>query len=142
MATDRTPLERQLRELFEAIPPPPPPAAWRRQQRTPGPPARRGPVVWRTALATAALVAAVGGVVVLSHRDASVVAITVLARPAAADLGCRLPISALSADHTTGFIVLDHGHATFQPVRTDGTTYVPALDRWVDVLPPMVAPAA
>jgi len=35
---------------------------------------------------------------------------------------------------------MDHGHATFQPVRTNGTTYVPALGVWADVLPQMVAP--
>jgi hypothetical protein len=60
--------------------------------------------------------------------------------PAAAGLDCRLAISALSDDHTTGFIVFGGGRAQFRSVQTSGTTYVPALDRWVDVLPQMVAP--
>jgi len=61
-------------------------------------------------------------------------------QPAGASLQCKLPISALSEDHTSGFIVMSHGHATFQPVQTKGTTYIPALGVWAGVLPQMVAP--
>jgi len=89
---------------------------------------------------TTALAVAVTAVFVLVHRDTSVAAISVYALPAAGELSCSLPISALSNDRTTGFIVLDHGRATFRAVHTDGTTYVPALARWVNVLPQMVAP--
>jgi hypothetical protein len=68
------------------------------------------------------------------------VALMVALQPAGAVLDCRIAISALSADHTTGFIDLRSGRASFTPVKTTGTTYVPALGRWADTLPQMVAP--
>jgi len=71
-------------------------------------------------------------------RDGPTVALSVF--PAAAGLTCQLPVSALSNDHTTGFIYFGAGRSTFTPVHTQGTTYVPALHRWVDVLPQFVAP--
>jgi RNA polymerase sigma-70 factor (ECF subfamily) len=100
----------------------------------------------RRVAVTAAVAVAAGAVVTLTRHGATpgpahpLPALTVSALPGAGTLSCRLPISALSADHTTGFIVLDHGHASFTPVHTSGTTYVPALQRWVDTLPQMVAP--
>ena len=141
MADQTTVLERELRELFATIPAPPAPASWRRDEPAPRPvPARRIPrrrrFAWQVA-AAAALAVVVTAVVVLVHRDTS---ITVSALPAAADLHCRLPISALSNDRTTGFVVFDHGRASFEPVHTDGATYVSTLGRWVHVVPQMVAP--
>jgi hypothetical protein len=141
MADETTAYERELRELFATVPAPPPPASWRRDETAPWPvPAPRLPrrrlFAWQVAVATA-LAVAVTAVVVLVHRDTS---LTVSALPAAAELHCRLPISALSNDRTTGFVILDHGRASFEPVRTDGMTYVPALGRWLDVGPQMVAP--
>jgi hypothetical protein len=81
-------------------------------------------------------------VAVLANRSpfAPQPVLAVQMQPAGTSLVCKLPISALSEDHVTGFIVMDHGHATFQPVKTKGTTYVPALGVWADVLPQMVAP--
>lgn len=81
-------------------------------------------------------------VVILANRSpfAPQPVLAVQMQPAGASLVCKLRISALSEDRTTGFIVMDHGHATFQPVKTKGTTYVPALGVWADVLPQMVAP--
>jgi hypothetical protein len=145
MTSDDSIFEQELRQLFTSIPPPPAPVSWRRGEpaardaRTPRRFGRPRPLIWRVAT-IAAVAVAVGGIFVFAHRDTSVSAITVVARPAAADLSCRLPISALSSDHTTGFIVLDHGRATFEAARTGGTTYVPALRRWVEALPQLVAP--
>jgi len=144
MNDDVTVLEQELRELFATMPAPPAPASWRRgDSAAPALPAlrllgRRHRTARRVAVTTLAV--AVTAVFVLVHRDTSVAAISVYALPAAGALSCSLPISALSNDRTTGFIVLDHGRATFRPVQTDGTTYVPALARWVNVLPQMVAP--
>ena len=130
--------EQDLRELFTQIPAPPAPTKW-------GPTPRRadpGPKVARQlALVAAAAIIVIAAVVVVQvRRAATVSAITVSALPAASALTCSLPIAALSADQTTGFVVFDHGHATFQPAAPGGTTYVPALGRWVPVLPQRVAP--
>ncbi|HET9849662.1 MAG TPA: hypothetical protein VFR68_14030 [Candidatus Dormibacteraeota bacterium] len=96
---------------------------------------------WRlgaVALATgAALIAAV--LLNRSVLDAQPV-LAIDLQPAGASLSCKLPISAVSNNDTTGFIVMDHGQATFQQVKTDGTTYIPGLGIWASVLPQMVAP--
>ena len=91
-------------------------------------------------MAAAAIIVIAAVVVVQVRRAATVSAITVSALPAASALTCSLPIAALSADETTGFVIFDHGHATFQPAAPGGTTYVPPLGRWVHVLPQLVAP--
>src|SRR6202022_4919297 len=85
--------------------------------------------------AVAVAVVAALVVAILANRSpfAPQPVLAVQLQPAAASLVCKLPISALSEDHTTGFILMDHGHATFQPVKTKGTTYVPALGVWADV---------
>jgi hypothetical protein len=145
MDTDGPAFERELRDLFATVPPPAAPASW-------GPAAggagdRSRPRLLRPhrlrlgLAATAALALAATAVLAATHRQPlPSSAVTVAARPGATDLRCSLPISALNGNEATGFIVVDHGHATFRPVRTDGTTYVPATDRWVPVLPQMVAP--
>jgi hypothetical protein len=76
----------------------------------------------------------------VAPTDLNRTTLMVAIQPAGATLNCRLAISALSADHTTGFIDLRSGKASFTPVTTAGTTYVPALGRWADALPQMVAP--
>jgi hypothetical protein len=87
-------------------------------------------------------VAAALVVAILANRSpfAPQPVLAVQLQPAGASLQCKLPISALSEGHTSGFIVMSHGHASFQPVQTKGTTYVPALGVWADVLPQNVAP--
>ncbi|HEY2705160.1 MAG TPA: hypothetical protein VGL20_15880 [Candidatus Dormibacteraeota bacterium] len=150
MTTDpSTETEAELRALFATLVAPPAPASWDRDPSPRGAvralrlPRRRH---WTRRLALTAAVAVAAGALVTLNRHRAIPApptlpsLSVSALPGAAGLSCRLPISALSADHTTGFIVLDHGHASFTPVRTDGTTYVAALHRWVDTLPQMVAP--
>jgi hypothetical protein len=149
MTTDPTVTEQELRALFATLAPPPAPPSWDRDRsprgavRAPRLP-RRQHRTRRVAL-TAAVAVAAGAVVTLTRHGApgpahTLPALTVSALPGAGMLSCRLPISALSADHTTGFIGFHHGHASFTPVHTSGTTYVPALQRWVDTLPQMVAP--
>jgi hypothetical protein len=137
MNTHDTAFEQELRELFAEVPPPPAPATWGPAR---APADRRRRYARRLALVAAAAVLVSGTVVVVQLRRTADVAIAVSALPAAATLNCRLPIAALSADQTTGFVVFDHGQATFQRAATPGTTYVAALGRWVNVLPQMVAP--
>jgi hypothetical protein len=137
MNTHDTAVEQELRELFAEVPPPPAPAAW---GPAPAPADRRSRYARRLALVAAAALIVSGTVVVVQLRRTADVAIAVSALPAAATLNCRLPISALSADRTTGFVVFDHGRATFQRAAAPGATYMAALGRWVDVLPQMVAP--
>jgi hypothetical protein len=79
-------------------------------------------------------------VVVQVRRPASASPLSVSASPAATHLSCSLPIAVLSVSRTTGFIDFRHGQATFRAAAPAGTTYVPALGRWVPVLPQMVAP--
>ncbi len=136
MTTDNSVLEQELRELFSTIPAPPAPGSW---AGAPPPMRRARRAAPRIALA-AALAVAITAVFVLVRRDSAVTPLTAYGVGGAGGLSCSLPIAALSADRTTGFIDLDHGHATFRPAPTGGTTYVPALGRWVDVLPQMVAP--
>jgi hypothetical protein len=136
MSMHDTVLEQELRELFAEIPAPPAPATWRRDPSwSDRRPRARRPLV----LALVALVVIGGGVAVYvqARREQNVV--TVSALPAASDLTCSLPIAALSDDHTTGFVVFQHGQATFR-AASGGPTYVAALGRWADVLPQDVAP--
>jgi hypothetical protein len=138
MRTDNSVLEQELRELYAEVPAPPAPAAW-------GPaPARtdlRPRIVRRLALvAAAAVVVSAAFVMVQVRRTANAPVLTVSALPAASDLTCSLPIAALSADQTTGFVVFQHGHATLRVAPAGGTTYDPALGGWVNVLPQLVAP--
>jgi len=142
---DTAQLEEDLRRLYATVTAPPVPAGWTSS------PARiasrphigsrgwRGP---RRVGAVAVAVAAALVVAILANRSpfAPQPVLAVQLQPAGASLQCKLPISALSEDHTSGFIVMSHGHATFQPVQTKGTTYIPALGVWAGVLPQMVAP--
>jgi hypothetical protein len=137
MNTYDTALEQELRELFAEVPAPPAPATWGAAS---APAARPRRYSRRLALLAAAAVIVSGTVVAVQLRRTADVAIAVSALPAAATLSCRLPIAALSADQTTGFVVFDHGRATFQRAAAPGTTYMAALGRWVNVLPQMVAP--
>jgi hypothetical protein len=146
MTDDTVQLEEDLRRLYATVMAPPPPAQWTSQlTRIPARP-RIGLGAWvsrpRRVGAVAVAVAAALVVAILANRSplAPQPVLAVQMQPAGASLVCKLPISALSEDHTTGFIVMDHGHATFQPVKTKGTTYVPALGVWADVLPQNVAP--
>lgn len=143
---DTAQVEEELRRLYAAVEAPPPPKEW-----TSPPariPARPGtvPAGWRAghrwvgAVAVALAAALVLAVLVNHSPFAPQPVLAVQMQPAGANLVCKLPISALSEDHSTGYIVMDHGHATFQPVRTKGTTYVPALGVWADVLPQLVSP--
>ncbi len=139
-------VEDDLRRIFAAVVAPAPPPSWELS------PPRRAPRLHqrRTWLARRVLVmlsaAALAGGVLLGPRMPSTThprpstGLTVTALPASASLSCSLPISALSADHTTGFITLTHGVARFSPVQTSGTTYIPALGRWAAVLPQLIAP--
>jgi hypothetical protein len=141
--------EAHLHQLYDRVETPPAPQSWRRRAAATGAVAR-SPRRWRWRLAhraalVAALVVALVALAVANGRRApapspSAVSLSVTVLPAGASLSCRLPISALSADHTTGFVVLDHGRATFEPVHTQGTTYVEMLGRWLDILPQFVAP--
>jgi hypothetical protein len=146
MTDDTAQLEEELRRLYAAVEAPPPPKQW------PSPPARIParpriasagwrPRQRRVGLVAVPLVVALV-VVVLVNRSpfAPQPVLAVQLQPAGASLACKLPISALSEDHTTGFIVMDNGRATFQQVQTKGTTYIPALGVWADVLPQNVAP--
>ena len=146
MTDDTVQLEEELRRLYATIMAPTPPAHWTSQlTRIPARP-RIGLGAWvsrpRRVGAVAVAVAAALVVAILANRSpfAPQPVLAVQMQPAGASLVCKLPISALSEDHTTGFIVMDHGHATFQQVQTMGTTYVPALGVWADVLPQNVAP--
>src|ERR1700686_4594723 len=143
---DTAHLEEELRRVYATVMVPPPPLQWTSlPARIPARP-RIGSGAWvrrpRRVGAVAVAVAAALVVAILVNRSpfAPQPVLAVQMQPAGASLVCKLPISALSEDHTTGFIVMDHGHATFQPVKTRGTTYVPALGVWADVLPQMVAP--
>jgi hypothetical protein len=144
-----TDIENDLRRLFAEIPAPPAPTTWHpalspRQGRVASPfRRRRSWLARRFAVAVPVFALVVGGVF-LARREATQAprpfsGLTVAALPAAAGLNCSLPISALSADHTTGFIQLSHGAARFSPVQTDGTTYIPQLGRWAPVLPQLVS---
>jgi hypothetical protein len=144
MINDSTQFESKLRSLYAEVAPPPAPKSWTGGRATQ--PRLRTLGGWRPGIRlTAPRMVAVGAAIVVAVvatfvavRPTTGVAVTVL--PAGADLACRLPVSALSSDHTTGFVVLDHGQASFQPVQTAGTTYIPALRTWAPVLPQMVAP--
>src|SRR5712691_10141098 len=146
MTDDTAQLEEQLRRLYATVTAPPAPVQW--TSPPPQVPARprvrsdawrRGP---RRVGAVAVGVVAALVVAVVANRSpfAPRPVLAVQIQAAGASLVCKLPISALSEDHTSGFIVMDHGHATFKPVRTRGTTYVPALGVWADVLPQLVSP--
>ncbi len=142
---DTAQLEEDLRRLYATVTAPPAPAGWTslpaRIAARPhiGSRGWRGP---RRVGAVAVAVAAALVVAILANRSpfAPQPVLAVQLQPAGASLQCKLPISALSEDHTSGFIVMSHGQATFQPVQTKGTTYVPALGVWADVLPQNVAP--
>jgi hypothetical protein len=138
MHTDTNVLEHQLRELFAEVPAPPAPATWGL-----APPQTGGrPRIFRrlALVAAAAVVVSAAAVVVQIRRTTNLPVLAVSALPAASDLTCSLPIAALSADQTTGFVVFQHGQATFRAAPSAGTTYVPGLGRWVPVLPQRVAP--
>lgn len=144
---DKTsPFEEELRTLYASVMTPEPPAqwSWPTQRLTPRRQARLFELLRRPRRAgiLALAVAAALVIAILANRSPlqpqPVLAVQI--QPAGAALACRLPISALSEDRTTGFIVMDHGRATFEPVKTSGTTYIPALGVWADVLPKMVAP--
>ena len=137
MSTDDNVMEQQLRELFAEVPAPAAPVSWGR-----APVAGSGRrIVWRFTLAVAvAVVVGAALVAVQLLRATYGPAVLVSAYPAAADVTCSLPIAALSADQTTGFVVFHNGRATFRPVQTSGTSYDPTLGRWVPVLPQLVAP--
>src|SRR5690349_11296825 len=143
---DTTQLEEELRRLYATVVAPPAPAGWRSSPARIAARSRirsggwvRGP---RRVGAVAVAVAAALVVAILANRSpfAPQPVLAVQLQPAGASLQCKLPISALSEDHTSGFIVMSRGQATFQPVHTKGTTFVPALGVWADVLPQMVAP--
>src|SRR5438309_4778079 len=146
MTDETVQLEEELRRLYATVMSPPPPAQWTSQLTRIPARARIGLGAWvsrpRRVGAVAVAVAAALVVAILANRSpfAPQPVLAVQMQPAGASLVCKLPISALSEDHTTGFIVMDHGHATFQQVQTKGTTYMPALGVWADVLPQNVAP--
>jgi hypothetical protein len=143
---DTTQVEEELRRLYATVTAPPAPAAWSSSTARIAARPRIRSRGWvsgpRWVGAVAVAVAAALVVAILANRSpfAPQPVLAVQLQPAGASLQCTLPISALSEDHTSGFIVMSHGHATFQPVHTKGTTYVPALGVWADVLPQMVAP--
>lgn len=144
MTNDQSPFERELRNVFASVSAPPPPASWHGGRTSAGP--RLPRMAWRMAgagaLAAAVIAASVTVPRLLPGRPGSPSPrspLTVTALAASAGLSCRLPIAALSNDRTTGFVVFRNGQASFEPVTTNGTTYVPALHRWVDALPQLVA---
>jgi len=168
VTTDTLPIEEELRALFAEIAPPAPPV-WRlrglfaeievpaapsSRPHAPGAVVRRrfGRVRWgaipapRFALAVALVAAlAVAGAVTYAQRNPTpnpelASALTVTVDSAGTALNCRLPISVLSSNSSTGFIVMGDGKPSFRPVRTSSGTYMPALDRWVDAFPQWVAP--
>jgi hypothetical protein len=141
--------ENELRRLFAEIPAPAPPATWRRVPAVR--PTRRSlrgtrRTHWlapRVLVAVPALALVIAGVFLaraeITPAPRPFSGLTVAALPGAAGLSCSLPISALSQDHTTGFVTLSNGSAHFTAVRTDGTTYLPQLRRWAPVLPQAVS---
>ena len=143
---DVAPFEERLRLLYAELTAPPALVDWSERRTHPQRLRSAGSTrlvrrPWRlgaVALATGtALIAAV--LLNRSLLDAQPV-LAIDLQPAGASLSCKLPISAVSNNDTTGFIVIAHGQATFQQVRTDGTTYIPALGIWASVLPQWVAP--
>jgi hypothetical protein len=147
-------LEEELRALYGAVDAPPAPPSWAAQVWPPATLARaprrgRSRMLVRTPVALA-VAAAVVLTVMVSRRGGPAptppstqpATLMVAVLPAGAALTCRLPISALSNDHTTGFITMSAGQGSFQPaqVSADAMTYLPALQRWVDVLPQFVSP--
>ncbi len=143
---DTAPLEEELRCLYATVVAPLAPARWTSSPARIAVPPRIRPGTWvrgpRRVGAVVVAGAAAVVVAILANRSpfAPQPVLAVQLQPAGASLQCKLPISALSEDHTSGFIVMSHGHATFQPVQTKGTTYIPALGVWAGVLPQMVAP--
>lgn len=137
-------LEYELRRLYALVIAPPAPGRWpsrRFDVRPGGGAAQRARTPRR--IAAVALVAVTALVVATVASRSALTPQPVFAvqmQPAGSNVVCKLPISAVSNDDATGFIVMDHGHATFQRVHTTGTTYVPALGVWAPVLPQMVAP--
>src|SRR5438034_8400107 len=122
MTDDTTQLDEELRRLYATVEAPPPPKQWTsppaRIPTRPGiapagwPPRQR----WVGVVAVALAAALVLAVLVNRSPFAPQAVLAVQLQPAAAGLVCKLPISALSEDHTTGFIVMNHGRATFQQV--------------------------
>lgn len=135
-------LEDELRVLYASVAPPPPPAAV--QMASPTTPVHRRPrLTWRwTLMASIAGAAAVGLAVTLiaiRHQTSTPATTTrllsVRVLPAGTGLNCALPIVALSADQTRGFIVMRNGQATFQPASVPQGAYIAALHHWVDGTP-------
>lgn len=143
---DISPFEEELRRVYGSVMAPQAPAQWSlpAAKLTAGrrPPSEKPFRASRRIAPVAVAVAAALVIAILVNRSPlqPQPVLAVQLQPAGTALVCKLPISALSEDHTTGFIVMNHGQATFEPVKTNGTTYIPRLGVWADVLPQQVAP--
>lgn len=139
-----TDLEEELRQLYASVPVPPPPVVQAGGAGWPTP-SHRSPRWRRRATLLAAIITAavVGGSVaalIATRQHAAapgptthILAVRVL--PAGTSLNCSLPIVALSADQTRGFIVLRNGAASFQAANVPRGAYIAALHQWVDGTP-------
>ena len=142
---DTAEVEAKLRALYTRLMAPPPPLSWSSEPTSPAP---FRPVwstrPWPRRSLGAVAVSLVGALIVaLLVNRSSITPQPVLAvelQPAGASLDCKLPVSAVSNSSSTGFIVMRNGRATFEPVKTSGTTYVSALGVWADTFPQLVAP--
>jgi hypothetical protein len=139
--------EEQLRALYLTVEAPPAPSLPDAEPPTHEQPTRHRPL-WRNHWARRGLAAAATAAVVLA---ATLVAnrhtapgpqpglhtqlLSVHVTAAGASLDCSLPIVALSADQTRGFVVLHNGRASFQPANVPQGAYIAALHRWVDGTP-------
>lgn len=138
MTTD---LEDDLRQLYASVAPPPPPQVVTIASLTTA--RRRARLTWRwrlvASLAATAAVALVATLVLTRQQPApprtTTQLLSVRLLPAGAALNCSLPIVALSADQTRGFIVLHNGAASFQAAHVPQGAYIAALHQWVDGTP-------
>ena len=135
MTTD---LEDELRQLYAAVTAPPLPL---RVVSVTSPPQlqrharpRRRRTLLALAIATTAAVALVA-TLLATRQLTTTQLLSVRVLPAGADLSCSLPIVALSADQTRGFIVLRNGQASFQAANVPQGAYIAALHQWVDGTP-------